>query len=563
MSRGDFRKRLTDCLIEFMEEHDGLPWQKGWEAVNVRPFNPGTGAKYRGGNVLNLLYGALERESDDPRWMTLKQANAAGYSVKKGAKGELVEYWDWGQQKAKPQRELDADGKPVEPDATKGKTGVAAPDDDEEISASRKPLVFYAVVFNGSDIAGLPEIKRDVKWQPNELADQLIAATGAKIEHRALSKTAGGRAVANVAYFDNRADGIVMPPRSSFKSESDYYATALHELAHWTGHKSRLDRGLSAVEFGTPEYAKEELRAEIASMFLNSMVGIEGNVQNHARYASNWIEVLKKDKHELFRAAKDAEKIVDHIFEYAPELKALVESRLQDNLLPKDPPQRKRDSGVGVLPNFMPPEAAKEPAGTGRQDSRWASFESSVKGEAKRYGIPEAAVEETFSFVEPRFSELIDSAERNGYTVDDMNAMLVRQLVEEMRANDERRQQWDKFAGQVREASVGIMSPERVELALQGLHQQYLRVVQEGAQNGWDKEQTDKAVRSVVFGDNGRRPVTPDFVKERFLGGATAEASADADDDLLLMPTGASLTLGDALPADAAAMADERISPAP
>lgn len=562
MSRGDFRKRLTDRLIEFMEEHDGLPWQKGWEAVNVRPFNPGTGVKYRGGNVLNLMYGALERESDDPRWMTLKQANAAGYSVKKGAKGELVEYWDWGQQRAKPQRELDAEGKPVEPDETKGKPATAMADDDEEIAASRKPLVFYAVVFNGDDIVGLPEIKREVKWQPNELAEKLIAATGAKIEHRALSKTAGGRAVANAAYFDNRADGIVMPPRSSFKSESDYYATALHELAHWTGHKSRLDRNLSVVAFGTPEYAKEELRAEIASMFLNSMVGIEGNVQNHARYASNWIEVLKKDKHELFRAAKDAEKIVDHIFEYAPELKALVESRLQDNLLPKDPPQRKRDSGVGVLPNFMPPEAAKEPAGTGRQDPRWASFESSVKEAARRHNIPGDAVEETLGFVEPEFSRYMDSAERNGYTVDDMNSMLVRQLVEELRANDERRQQWDKFAGQVREAAVGLMSPEKVELALQGLHQQYLRVVQEGAQNGWDKEQTDKAVRDVVFGEHGRRAITPDFVKARFLGAAKPEASADADDDLLLVPTGTSLTLGDALPADAAAMADERIGPA-
>lgn len=563
MSRGDFRKRLTDRLIEFMEEHDGLPWQKGWEAVNVRPFNPGTGVKYRGGNVLNLMYGALERESDDPRWMTLKQANAAGYSVKKGAKGELVEYWDWGQQKVKPQRELDAEGKAVESDDAKGKTATAAPDDDEEIASARKPLVFYAVVFNGGDIVGLPEIKREVKWQPNELAEQLIAATGAKIEHRALSKTAGGRAVANAAYFDNRADGIVMPPRSSFKSEADYYATALHELAHWTGHESRLDRKLSGVAFGTPEYAKEELRAEIASMFLNSMVGIEGNVQNHARYASNWIEVLKKDKHELFRAAKDAEKIVDHIFEYAPELKALVESRLQDNLLPKDPPQRKRDSGVGVLPNFMPPEAAKEPAGTGRQDPRWASFESSVKEAARRHNIPGDAVEETLGFVAPDFTRYMDSAERNGYTVDDMNSMLVRQLVEELRANDERRQQWDKFAGQVREAAVGLMSPEKVELALQGLHQQYLRVVQEGAQNGWDKEQTDAAVRNVVFGEHGRRPITPDFVKARFLGDAKPEASADADDDLLLVPTGTSLTLGDALPADAAAMADERIGPTP
>jgi hypothetical protein len=186
-----------------------------------------------------------------------------------------------------------------------------------------------------------------------------------------------------------------------------------------------------------------------------------------------------------------------------------------------------------------------------------------VKEAARRHNIPGDAVEETLGFVAPDFTRYMDSAERNGYTVDDMNSMLVRQLVEELRANDERRQQWDKFAGQVREAAVGLMSPEKVELALQGLHQQYLRVVQEGAQNGWDKEQTDVAVRNVVFGEHGRRPITPDFVKARFLGDAKPEASADADDDLLLVPTGTSLTLGDALPADAAAMADERIGPAP
>ena len=162
MARVDFRKRLTDRLIAFLDENDGMPWQKGWNAVNVRPFNPGTGVKYRGGNVLNLINGALERGSDDSRWMTLKQANAKGYSVRKGAKGELVEYWDWGQAKAAPARELDADGKPVAAGHAQGVAG----DDEVGGGRARKPIVFYAVVFNGADIHGLPEMKRDVSWQP-------------------------------------------------------------------------------------------------------------------------------------------------------------------------------------------------------------------------------------------------------------------------------------------------------------------------------------------------------------------------------------------------------------
>ena len=188
-----------------------------------------------------------------------------------------------------------------------------------------------------------------------------------------------------------------------------------------------------------------------------------------------------------------------------------------------------------------------------------------MASEAKRYSIPEAAVEETFGFVEERFTELMNSAERNGFTVDDMNSMLVRQLVEEMRANDDRRQQWDRFADQVREAAVGITSPERVDLSLQHLHQQYLRVVQEGAQNGWDKEQIDQAVRGVVYGQGGRRPITPEFVKERFFADPQLAdvAVSDPDDEVLLVPIGATLSFEDAVPADAAAVADERIAAMP
>ena len=77
-AREDFRQRLTNALIESIEENDGLPWERGWDNMATRPFNPGTGIKYKGGNVLNLLLEQIKRGSDDPRWMTLKQANHAG-----------------------------------------------------------------------------------------------------------------------------------------------------------------------------------------------------------------------------------------------------------------------------------------------------------------------------------------------------------------------------------------------------------------------------------------------------------------------------------------------------
>lgn len=582
MARVDFRKRLTDRLIAFLDENDGMPWQKGWNAVNVRPFNPGTGVKYRGGNVLNLINGALERGSDDSRWMTLKQANAKGYSVRKGAKGELVEYWDWGQAKAAPARELDADGKPVAAGHAQGVAG----DDEVGGGRARKPIVFYAVVFNGADIHGLPEMKRDVSWQPNDLAEKLIAAIGARIEHKALSKTAGGRTMANAAYFDNAADAIVMPLRSSFKSDGDYYATVLHELAHWTGHVTRMDRLSSDIKFGTPEYAKEELRAEIAAMFLTSMLGMEGNVQNHARYAASWIEVLKKDKHELFRAAKDAEGIVDHIFEYAPELKAMLDKRFEDNLL-KMNPARVRENSLGELPNFRPanaPGPAAE-AGVGRDDPRWPGFEKAVRGEAQKYGILVATVERTLELMEPMFSDVMTAAKKNGYTVDDMHEMLLKQLMDDLRENNEREKQWLKFCEQVRAAATDLMPPENVELRLQQMSTEYQRILQIAAQDEWKQEVTDQAVREMIFGQGGRRPITPEYIKEQFmvsgspfadldddspltltgaglaLGDASTEAARphDDDDDLLLTPPGGGMSLGDAMPADASAMPDERV----
>lgn len=568
MAREDFRKKLTDQLVAFMEENDGMPWQKGWSPVNVRPFNPGSGIKYRGGNVLNLLVGALKRNSDDSRWMTLKQANAAGYSIRKGAAGEKVEYWDWGQPKAKRERELDAQGNPVASPAT---STAAAAEDDDGPGSRRKPLVFYAVVFNGADIVGLPAIEQDVSWKPNELAEKLFKATGAEIEHRALSQTAGGRAMANAAYYDNAADKIILPPRNSFKSDNDYYATKMHELAHWTGHKSRLNR-LDGAAFGTPEYAKEELRAEIAAMFLTSMFGLEGKVQNHARYASSWIEVLKKDKHEIFRAAKDAEAIVDHLFEYAPELKAVLDQRVADNVI-KEPAKRKADAAISALPNFIP-EGAKVDSAVDPDVARWKKFEKAVRSEATKYGISDDTVERTLVLIQPQFNDVMRAAEANGYTVEDMNDMLLRQLVQEMRTNNEREQQWNKYCDQVRVAADGIMSAEAVEIELQALGARYFRLLETAGQQDWSKERTDKAIHDIIYGDAGRRAITAEYVRSRFAHPSGVEADDDfaltptgggmvmgeAEDDFALAPTGEAMVLDDAFPADAAPTADEPLA---
>ena len=136
-----------------------------------------------------------------------------------------------------------------------------------------------------------------------EAAERILDKSGAKIEE----------IEQNQSYYVPALDKIALPLRTQFKDAEGFYATALHELGHWTGHSSRLNRPI-LNKFGTPDYAREELRAEISSMMVCSGLGIRHKSRNSASYVNNWIEVLKKDPKELFRACADAEKIKDYLF---------------------------------------------------------------------------------------------------------------------------------------------------------------------------------------------------------------------------------------------------------
>lgn len=548
-AREDFRQRLTNALIQGLEEHDGLPWQQGWENVATRPFNPASGVKYKGGNVMGLLLEQLKRGSTDPRWLTLKQANKAGFSVRKGAKAAYVEYWDWGVpglNLTKP----GADGRSAEDDET-----------EEQARARTKPRVFYAAVFNGADVVGLPEMVREQSWQANDLAEKLIAATGAEIEHAAVSRGGAG-IVENAAYYTRGADRIVVPPRSSFKSQGDYYATVLHELAHWTGHGSRLGRQApnERVKFGSPDYAREELRAEIASFFLTSMLGVEGKPQNHARYASAWLDVLKGDKHEIFRAARDAEQIVDHIFGYAPELREIVESAMAANTLPEDGPKRRLSLPVNDgLPNFIP--AGAQPAApvvrTGRGDPRWSGFEKALLETAKKAGLSVEAVTPVFDMIEPNFTTIMDGMKTRGLDEEMVYKMIGAQIIEEMKQADVHHRNWAEFADKVRAAAGGI-AVELVESALQESNQRYQQVLVDGVNGRWDEKKTQQALHQVLYGKDGvTATIDGAFVQRLVASSATVQALGLVEDDEdVLMPLG----MSDVLPDDAGILDDERIA---
>lgn len=327
------RQELTDKLIEALESHDQSPWRNHWKSVAMRPYNYKSGKAYRGGNVLNLIFDQSAKDSVDPRWMTFAQASKAGFKIKRGSTASLIEYWNF-----------------VEPEAE------AKPETGNENDGDDTPRMFvrYYTLFNGQDIEGLPEMQYvKATFPPNELAERLVKATGAKLEHRTVTATRA-QVLEDAAFFSHRNDTIVLPPLGAFHSQHDYYATLLHELCHWTGYEDRLNRRGKSEERDpeSPEYAREELRAELGAYFLTTMLGIEGEVQNHAKYTGHYLALLKNDKNEIFKAARDVDHIIEHLFSYDPELLNIIEGNtIAENMMAEEANQN-QDLG---LPNFIPP----------------------------------------------------------------------------------------------------------------------------------------------------------------------------------------------------------------
>ena len=178
-------------------------------------------------------------------------------------------------------------------------------------------LKHYAV-FHASQIDGLPEYKPpgidEAPWTRPEAASTILRNSNAVI------RIGGDR-----AFYSPTTDHIQFPPDSAFRGPPEFAATALHELGHWTGHASRLNRNMKS-RYGSAGYAMEELRAELASAFLASELGIPTDIPQHASYIENWIKPLKEDKREIFRAAADAQKIADMLLGFHPEYAARLQA---------------------------------------------------------------------------------------------------------------------------------------------------------------------------------------------------------------------------------------------
>ena len=279
----EYAKKIAEELIDQLRQGTA-PWQKPWQpGEQFMPYNPTTGKDYRGGNTVWLL----AQGYSDPRWMTYRQAAGEGAQVRRGEHGTQIQYWVM----RGTEPVLDEQGRPVRGDDGKSMT---RPVEYE------RPRVKTFTVFNGEQIDGLspPPTRSVAEWERHQRAEAIIGGSGAVINHEA-----GDR-----AYYQLKPDKIVMPERGQFPTADGYYATLLHELGHWTGAPGRLDRDM-AHPFGSEGYAREELRAEIASLMIGTEIGVGHDPLRHAAYVASWIEVLESDPHEVFRAATDAEKI--------------------------------------------------------------------------------------------------------------------------------------------------------------------------------------------------------------------------------------------------------------
>ena len=345
-----YYRKVADQLIEQIEGGTAR-WTQAWQpGEKAMPRNVATGKAYRGGNSVWLASVADQRGFQDERWGTYKQVKGLGGQVRRGEKGSAILFWQFETRKLARDRNgkpvLDENGKPVY----------------ETIPLDR-PRSYPYTVFNAEQCDGLPRRAPQAAaraWDPIEEAERVLKASGAAIEN----------AGKNRAYYDLRRDRIILPFKEQFPNGPAYYQTALHELGHWTGHPDRLNRAtlMQGIEegFASPHYAREELRAEISSMMTGDRLRLGHDPSRHAAYVGSWIQALKDDPREVYRASQDAQVMSDYVLDRAREkgpqrqADSAVE-RGRDAAREKPPPVRPLPEQPGFRRHFH-----REVAGPGR-----------------------------------------------------------------------------------------------------------------------------------------------------------------------------------------------------
>ena len=348
LGRPSLYREVTDKIVALLEQ-GVAPWRKPWSRARPAgapggPFNAATGQPYRGVNV--LLLESDPRTADDPRWCGFRQAKSRGWQVRAGERGTAVYFF----------KRVGAD----DPETGNGGEGEGA--------AERRGFAILRrhTVFHASQIEGVPSMEAacgpaeagQPPWEIEGRLKALIERTGALVLH-------GGD-----PGYSPESDFIRLPERARFPDQVSYFKSLFHELGHWTGHPSRLNRPLS-TDRDTPAYAREELRAEMASAFLGAALGIPHDLGNHASYLEHYLGLLRHDDREIFRAARDAQAIADLILERHPTLQlqnGVCVARADPPSAPAPGAVSLTEKGAGAA-SEPEPGAATDPAGAGEPDT--------------------------------------------------------------------------------------------------------------------------------------------------------------------------------------------------
>lgn len=268
---------VTNRIMEELEKGI-IPWQKPWGGMEGGAVSGTTGKPY---SLLNQMI--LGKPG---MYFTFNQIQKLGGRVRKGEKAQMVVFW-----KQVPAKEVDK------------QTG--------EQREKLVPMLRYYSVFHLDQIDGMNIVptaepqKSATHAQADEIISAYIQRSGVELEHR----------ISDEAYYSPSADRVVLPMMEQFNSTAEYYGTVFHELAHSTGHRSRLDRLRATAHFGNESYSKEELVAEIGAAALMNHVGLENasTFRNSTAYIQSWLTALRNDKRMIVSAASRAEKAVDYI----------------------------------------------------------------------------------------------------------------------------------------------------------------------------------------------------------------------------------------------------------
>lgn len=273
----DIYAEITNRMIAELD-NGIIPWQKPWMATG-KAISHTTGKPY---SLLNQML--LGRAGE---WLTFKQVNEEGGFVRKGEKAKIVVFWTWLEK-----------------------------EDKETGEKTQIPFLKYYNVFHLDQCENIKAKYSEASHEPvnpdetaEAIIEEYVKREGVSIEHRE----------GDSAYYQPMTDTIVLPLMDQFRACAEYYGTAFHELIHSTGHVKRLARIDSTANFGSENYSKEELVAELGSASLVHHCGMEtaSSFHNSTAYIQNWLQALRNDKRFIVSATSKAEKAVNYILEGA------------------------------------------------------------------------------------------------------------------------------------------------------------------------------------------------------------------------------------------------------